>query len=202
MGQGQRSNDRRSVAERREQLVDAALEVLANQGLVGTTTRAVTDHAGLALGAFHYAFESKDELLRAVLARRAEEIESAAREAATGAASVAEIIDRLTDVAWGLVEGRRSLALALYELMLHALRNPELASVANQAYERAVTVVADAVRSLPDRPAGSDPDDLARFVVATIDGLILQDLVHGDPAAAKRRQVMYTAALMPLATTG
>ena len=63
-------------------------------------------------------------------------------------------------------------------------------------------MVGDAVRALPDRPAGSDTDDLARVVVATIDGLILQDLIHGDPAAAKRRLVLCTASLTPLVADG
>ena len=118
------------MTERREQLIDAAVEVLASCGLAGTTTRAVTDHAGLALGAFHYAFDSKDELLRALLARRAEQLETAVREAAAAAASIGDLMDALSAVAWRLVEERRDLQLALYELTLHALRHPELASVA------------------------------------------------------------------------
>jgi AcrR family transcriptional regulator len=60
---------RRTVDERRAELVDATLGILASEGLGAATTRRITEEAGLALGAFHYAFRSKDELLRAVIER-------------------------------------------------------------------------------------------------------------------------------------
>src|SRR5690625_5306940 len=67
--------ERRSVAERREQLIDAAINVLAREGMDAATTRRITDEAGLALGAFHYAFRNKDDLLQAVIERISHGIE-------------------------------------------------------------------------------------------------------------------------------
>lgn len=198
MGQ-QRMNDRRSVGERREQLVDAAIEVLATAGLAGTTTRAVTDQAGLALGAFHYAFTSKDELLAAVLSRRAGYLEQALREALTDVTDVDEIIANLGTVALRLVRDERPLLLALYELTVHALRHPHLRPVAAEQYDRSVAVVRSALLEVdPDR-TNRDADELARFVVATLDGLIIQDLVHADADAAVRRVALYTEVVTPLA---
>ncbi len=195
----QRSNERRSVGERREQLVDAAIEVLAAEGLTGTTTRAITDQAGLALGAFHYAFESKDALLRAVLDRRAEEMETALTTATRDISSVQEVVDRLAEVAWTIVQGRRDLEIAIYELTLHALRNPELAEVAAGKYDRYVEVVRDAISGVVELPDDNAAEEIARFLVATFDGLILQDLVHGDPEAARRRLRMMSRAVTPVA---
>ena len=195
----QRSNERRSVGERREQLVDAAIEVLAAEGLTGTTTRAITDQAGLALGAFHYAFESKDALLRAVLDRRAEEMETALITATRDISSVQEVVDRLAEVAWTIVQGRRDLEIAIYELTLHALRNPELAEVAAGKYDRYVEVVRDAISGVVELPDDNAAEEIARFLVATFDGLILQDLVHGDPEAARRRLRMMSRAVTPVA---
>ncbi len=192
-------NDRRSVGERREQLVDAAIEVLAAEGLTGATTRAITDQAGLALGAFHYAFESKDALLRAVLERRAEDIETALVTATRDISSVEEVVDRLAEVAWAIVQGRRDLEIAIYELTLHALRNPELAAVAAGKYDRYVEVVREAISGVVDRPDENATEEIARFLVATLDGLILQDLVHGDPDAARRRLRMLSRAVTPVA---
>lgn len=197
--EGRRVSDRRSVGERREQLVDAALEVLAAEGLIGTTTRAITDQAGLALGAFHYAFESKDALLRAVLERRAEEIETALLTATRDISSVQEVIDRLAEVAWTIVQGRRDLEIAIYELTLHALRNPELASVAAGRYDRYVEVVREAISGVVDLPDDAAAEEIARFLVAAFDGLVLQDLVHGDPDAARRRLRMLSQAVTPVA---
>lgn len=59
----------RPVDERRTQLLDAALDVLRDQGLAGLTTRAVTTRAGVPHGIFHYAFGSKAALVRALIDR-------------------------------------------------------------------------------------------------------------------------------------
>lgn len=195
-----RTNERRSVGERREQLVDAAIAVMAEGGLTGTTTRAVTDRAGLALGAFHYAFESKEQLLRAVLARRAEEVEATLRSLVKGALGAEDVIGNLTQAAWDVVQTQRELQLAWYELTVHALRNPELASVAAEQYDRMVEVVHAALADLSDL-RDDRVEDFARFVVATLDGLILQDLVHDDPEAARRRLELFTTVVTPVAAS-
>ncbi len=62
-----RRGPRLSQAERREQLVQAALEVMAREGAWALTTRAVAAQAGVPHGTVHYAFSSKDALIRAVL---------------------------------------------------------------------------------------------------------------------------------------
>ncbi len=54
------------VAERRAQLVAAAMRVMQRDGAWSLTTRAVAREAGVPLGAVHYAFASKTDLVRAV----------------------------------------------------------------------------------------------------------------------------------------
>lgn len=195
-----RNNERRSVGERREQLVDAAIAVMAEGGLTGTTTRAVTDRAGLALGAFHYAFESKEQLLHAVLARRANEVEATLRSLVEGASGAEDVIGNLTQAAWDVVQTQRDLQLAWYELTVHALRNPELASVAAEQYDRMVEIVHATLTDIGDL-RDDRVEDFARFVVATLDGLILQDLVHDDPEAARRRLELFTNVVTPVAAS-
>lgn len=53
-----------------QRLLDAAEALFAEQGFAETSLRAITTHAGANLAAVHYHFGSKDELLRAVFARR------------------------------------------------------------------------------------------------------------------------------------
>ena len=55
---------RLAVAERRAALVEAALRVMVRGGLAAGTTRAIVAEAGMSLASFHYAFSSRDELLR------------------------------------------------------------------------------------------------------------------------------------------
>lgn len=52
-----------AAADRRTALVQAALRVIAAQGVAAATTRAIAAEAGMSLASVHYAFASRDELI-------------------------------------------------------------------------------------------------------------------------------------------
>jgi AcrR family transcriptional regulator len=56
----------------REAILDAAARVFTERGYRGATVDAILEEAGLSKGAFYWHFESKDELMLAVLAERVE----------------------------------------------------------------------------------------------------------------------------------
>src|SRR6059058_1167580 len=56
----------------RDAMLDAAAEVFTERGYRGATVEAILERAGLSKGAFYWHFESKDELMLAVLAERVE----------------------------------------------------------------------------------------------------------------------------------
>ncbi len=58
--------------DRRAQLLDAAIDVMSENGISGATTRAITERAGVLHGVFHYCFDSKAALLHALLTRESE----------------------------------------------------------------------------------------------------------------------------------
>ena len=58
---------RMPLAQRRQQLVDAAIAVLTREGVPKATTRAIVAEADTSLSVFHYCFDSKQELLDAVI---------------------------------------------------------------------------------------------------------------------------------------
>ncbi len=58
---------RMPVEDRRKAPVEAAFEVIAEHGVENATTRSICSHAGMPLASFHYAFESRDDLLRRVM---------------------------------------------------------------------------------------------------------------------------------------
>ena len=198
--------DRRSAEVRREQLIDAAVEVIAEHGLARATTRAITDRAGLALGAFHYVFDSKDELLEAVIQRvvreidatlgaTAETVEPTAERRLEGPELVVDVLERFLREAWAYFEGSRTLQLAQYELTLHALREPEKHHLAVQQYDLLVGTLSGMLHELTEELDPDTSNELARYVVATIDGLLLQWLVDRDADAAGRRLGIYLATL-------
>jgi AcrR family transcriptional regulator len=54
---------------RREQILDALYVVMARQGLAGTSITDIADAAGMARGALHYFFRSKDDIVVALMER-------------------------------------------------------------------------------------------------------------------------------------
>lgn len=59
---------------RRQQLIDATIEVIAENGVSGTTMAEVTRLAGLSIGIVNLHFESKDNLLKSTLLFLSEEL--------------------------------------------------------------------------------------------------------------------------------
>jgi len=58
------------VEDRREQIIDTALRVFAEKGFTRATNRDIAHEAGITTGLIYYYFQSKEDLLRAVLETR------------------------------------------------------------------------------------------------------------------------------------
>jgi len=190
---------RRSVTERREQLIDAAINVLATDGIAAATTRRITEEAGLALGAFHYAFTSKHDLLHAVIKRFSNGIETVLQHAAVGPqASLEDLGDQLLRGFWSFVEETPELQLAQYEVTLYALRDETLRPLAEKQYQRMVEAVEQVLEDHPLVPDGQIRRDVASYLAAVINGLIFYRVVERDPADAARRLELLLATLPAL----
>ncbi|MER7949287.1 TetR/AcrR family transcriptional regulator [Streptomyces sp. NPDC096079] len=178
---------RRSADERREQLVEAALRVMIRDGVAKTTTRAVVSEAGLPLGAFHYCFRSKEELLHSVIERIT--LRSVAPATATGAgeASIREVVFRTLHAYWDQVRARPAEHMVTYELTQYALRQPGLADVARRQYQHYLKVYSDHLETIA-RLAGfgwTVPlPALARYGLSVMDGLTLNWLIDRDDEQA------------------
>jgi len=174
---------RLSVEQRREQLVRAAIEVIAAEGIERASLRRIAEHAGASLASVHYAFRDKDQLLAAVVAAVADEIARTLAGVFTPGASVPANLAAGFERYWAFVEADRGHQLLQYELTLYAARTPGAAWLAAEQYARYRAVTADALRA-----AGAAEANLAgaaAFLVAGFDGIILSYLATGDRAAAR-----------------
>src|SRR5690348_7945687 len=62
------------MVDTKQRILDTAERLFAEHGYVGTSMRQVIADAGVNLAAIHYHFGSKEELLDAVVSRRAEPV--------------------------------------------------------------------------------------------------------------------------------
>lgn len=117
---------RRPDPDRRGRIIDAALDVIADHGVVGTTHRLIAVRADVPLGSLTYHFASLDELKAQAFQRHAE------RMSVLYAAHFDEVESReqFVEAVTALIHGdatadSRDWTIA-YELYLAALREPAL----------------------------------------------------------------------------
>lgn len=144
---------RRTQAERRaatrQTLIDAAGELLVEQGWAQVTSVAVCARAGLTRGAFVHHFDGLPELFAAVLAARYDRI-AATAEATGEPTSIVEMIER----SWGII-GEPGFKVVL-EAWLAGANDPDLGRMLDP-------VVATFAKLFgPDRWHALLPDDEAR----------------------------------------
>jgi AcrR family transcriptional regulator len=173
---------------RRTALVEAALRVMSRDGLAAGTTRAIVAEAGMSLASFHYAFGSRDDLLRELVHRVVgHELSAATADIPPGA----DLADCLRAAAAGYLEhlerepGAEQLML---ELALHSLRDPALQPLARQqyrAYTAAATRLLEQAAALTGARWRRPVPELARLLVTLIDGATTTWLVDRDTAATR-----------------
>lgn len=117
----------------RERLMDAAVELFGERGVLGASVEEICERAGFTRGAFYSNFDSKDELCLDVLRRKGEQYLAAMQAAvevipdAPGTTDGTEQLIR-DAVAVFLEAQPKKVAemVSMMELRLHALRTPEL----------------------------------------------------------------------------
>lgn len=181
---------RMTVLDRRAALLAATWRVVARSGVHAASTRAITAEAGMALASFHYAFESRDALFRALI----EDAIAAESDAATaGLQLAAQDADAGTLIELALEGYLTSLRTdpgreqGMVELTQHALRVPDLIDLPRRQYQRyralaveVLTKIADVTGRTWDRPV----TELAALVVALTDGITFARLSGADDDAA------------------
>jgi DNA-binding transcriptional regulator YbjK len=172
--------------ERRDLLLRAVIDLVAESGVRGVTHRSVAARAGLPPATTTYYFASIDDLINEALAlhvdERADEVERLAADAAGGGRSPAQVAERFaTDLA-----ARSVAALTVqFELYLEAGRSAAMREPARAALERFSRIAADALEQLGVR----DPDDAAVALLALIDGFALHRIARPRHPAAERESL-------------
>ena len=174
---------------RRRQLVAAARAVLGRDGMGGGTLRAVAAEAGVPLGTVHYIFKTKEQLLRAVLEDVLEQVGAVIAGSPRGSADFGTSMRSSAVEVWSkLVEQDTGEQIMQYELTIWALRTAGMEDLARwqyQLYIDTLTVRWQKAAARANVTLAASPEQLARLLLAGIDGLILQYLALRDAERAK-----------------
>ena len=143
----------------------------------------------MALASFHYAFDSRDALMRAGIDHVIAGEEQAAAAASESSDDVRGIIAGALRGYLRLLRSRPGHEQAVLELFHYSLRTEELSQLPEQqyaAYRRAVGALLIAAAERAGIRWSLPVDDVARLVVSFTDGLTLSWLADRDDAAAER----------------
>lgn len=166
-------------ARRREEILRATLRLIGERGADAVTHRAVAEEADVPLSATTYYFASKEELLeQALLLAAREETERLER-------LVLELAPRDLSVdEWAAAVGRQIAGdvaadpanhVALFELGLEATRRPPLRGELQRWQDAHLRLAEMGCRAIDS----DQPEVDAQLVVATLTGLMLQQLAGG-----------------------
>ncbi len=171
------------------QIIEGALRALQAGGVATTTTRDIAAGAGVSLSTLHYQFVSKSALLLAVLEHLIAETTAALREEAGESANIAGCIRDCLRAGWRFLTRTLHLQIVQYELTLYALRREDAAGLAAYQYDAYVKLYQMILQGVAARTGELDAAgsaDVARFMLAGIDGILLQELAKPNKDRSSR----------------
>ena len=161
---------RRHDPGRRERLIDVTLDVIAENGVAGTTHRKVAAAANVPLGSMTYHFQGLDDLLAAAFTKLADITADGFEAALSSADGPGQAREAVVGLITGDLLGERRSILLTYELYALAARHPHLRQVTDTWMARSRTAL----------ERHFDPET-ARMLDALIEGLSIHRALALNP---------------------
>src|ERR687887_135364 len=179
-----------SNADRRSQILDAALICFAKRGFHQTSMHDISAEAGISVGLIYRYFENKEAVISAMADRHKEEI-SEVLERARQAPTLLESLEILF-TAHCCEDAPQVVSAFVVDLYAEASRNQHVADLVRDVLETAMDGVRDLIARAPEaQTAGNDlkPDELAELIFAVARGMLMLDVLRPqEMTAAERRE--------------
>ncbi|MGI5373328.1 TetR/AcrR family transcriptional regulator [Streptomyces sp. CA-251387] len=176
------------AAERRPQLIKAAIDLMTREGVAAGSTRAIAAELGVAQATVHYTFGTKEDLYRAVMEQLTQDLVAQVERAAPTDTSFEATIVTLAEALWNTVLEQPASYQLLNELTMFALRTPHLKEALHSHHSGISAVTAKLVNEAAERTGhqlAQPAETIARFFLAGFDGLTMQHLSLPDEEAER-----------------
>lgn len=182
-----------TLEERRDRIVDAALQIAADQGVEHVNLRAAAHGAGISWDTAQATFEDQADLLRALSVTVTTKNISPESLRLDAQGPIAEVLDNIAIEVWRALSARRDHQLVSYELAIIALRRTALRSLATDQYDKGRAFAATLLTAFAEvqgitwaRPI----EQLSRYTATFLDGVSLAWVVDRDDERAQEQVLM------------
>ena len=172
------------VEDRRDQIVDAAMQVFAQKGFTRATNKDIAQEAGITPGLIYYYFESKEDLLKTIIETR-----SPAQLMTTLHPQVFELppevfLRMLILRALSIIESEQLIQLVRM-LLPEVVHNTEVASIVFSMFQRILEFLGKYFEAQVENGALRSVDGVltAQIMVGSVFGFVLRRQILCDPAA-------------------
>lgn len=192
-----RPSTRSGPGPRRQQLLEAAIAVVAADGLHGLSHGSVDTRAALPAGSSSYYFRTRRALLEGIVSSiAASEMADIDAAGLSPELTSAPLLTQAADLMAGVLERwlgpERDRTRARLEIMLLAAEQPELAAELTRARDRFLVQAHRLLASL-----GNDsPEESARLVLALVEGLTYDEIAR--PTSGRRARAMLRSAIQTI----
>jgi TetR/AcrR family transcriptional regulator len=167
---------RKSGDERREQIIQAVLDLAAEQGVKQLTTQAIADRVGIAQPTVFRHFKTRDAILHAVMENVGTAMLAVATAVLAGRGPADQRLRQLLQRQLEFISRRRGVPRVLFSERLHH-EDPELKAVVRRVMDSYSGKIADLVvagQAEGRFRAQLEPRETAFMIVALIQGLVMR----------------------------
>lgn len=175
----------------RERVLQAGLDVLKAEGYAGLTTAKIAARSGQNKALIGYHFGSKQGLVAAVGRELAESITEEVIGGLGRTDTVAEIVAGVMDGLWRVMDRDERLARLYFDLAAVSVVEPDVREVMREMKASWRQVTAGLLTAAEDGPAKRDAEAAGIYVLAGIEGLVLERLDRGETRALERAMRMF-----------
>jgi AcrR family transcriptional regulator len=177
--------------ERRQQILEAALDVFTTQGFHASNVSDVAAAAGVSQGTIYWYFESKEDLFNAAVLSYFEQFGQDTMAHLEGPETSAGKLREMARAMAGLAGGAEGLFTLFLEYWASSARREEVgqmwSDLLNEYKDAVVAIIEDGVRRGEFRPVQAEP--LVWAVMAAYDGLAAYTLLVPGLDLAETSQV-------------
>ncbi len=177
-------------ADRRAQILGAAVVCFAKRGFHQTTMHNISEEAGISVGLIYRYFASKE----AVIAALAEEHKNELHELLERARLAPTLLDSLEILLTAhCCENQPQMHSAfVVDLFAEAGRNPAIATLVRDVLETGTAGITDVIARAPemqDAPHGLTPQEVTELILAAARGSMMRDVLdHSQVSESERHE--------------